>query len=161
MRYMIDENLYRSLGYPCIDGIHGHMIAIVRYPSESQFGQITRAYNWSVVYIGQIHQYLCPLASLRILEGRILHLRIMSYGFEVSETSLLDVYLFDRHADGLHQSKGVPISTIGSSEPRHRNGNDVLTGQIQPVECLCTDDQCQCRVESARNPDYGVLRTHV
>ena len=105
------------------------MVAIVRSPSQCQLRQITRTHNDGILLICDVHQYLCPFASLCVLIGDIVLLRVMTYILEMLCHSLGDADLTDSHTEGLHQFYGIVMGAVCRTETRHSDTDDSLAVQ--------------------------------
>ena len=68
---------HKRFGHARIDGIHAHVVAVVRSPAERQLRQVARADDKTASLIGQIHQNLRTLAGLAVLVSHVLHGRIV------------------------------------------------------------------------------------
>ena len=85
----------QCFGDTAIDTVHTDMIAIVGTPPESKFAHIACTDYESPFFIGDVHKYLCPFASLRIFVCSIVNVFIVS-----NIDKMLHNSLFDRYSTG-------------------------------------------------------------
>ena len=90
---------HQGFRYGRIDGIHRHMVAIVRCPAKCQLGKITSSNDHTAGLVGKIHQNLGSLTRLSVFIRHIMLLRILSDVAEMEIDGLFDINLFLR----LHQ----------------------------------------------------------
>ena len=117
---------YERLGHTGIHTVHRHMVAIIRGPSQSQFGEVASTHHQTIHLIGHIHQYLRTLTGLTVLIGYVMHTGIVTDILEMLLHRLGDADLADSDSQGLHQCHRIIIGTIGSTESRHRDADDTL-----------------------------------
>ena len=94
VRIILHQMAHQGFRYGRIDGIHRHMVAIVRCPAKCQLGKITRSDNHTAGLVGKIHQNLRSLTRLSVFIRHIVFLRILSDITEMKIDSLLDIDLF-------------------------------------------------------------------
>ena len=133
------------------------MIPVVSSPTKCQLAQIARSDNQSSQLIGQVHQYLCAFARLRILISYVMNLRIMSDVFKMLHHGLGNIDFANGDAKTLHQGYGIVVSAIGRSESRHRHTDDAFAVITEFVESLHADKQRQRRIQSAADSDNNRL----
>ena len=82
---------HQGLGDGRIDGIHTHVVAVIRRPAQRQLGKIAGADDQPAVLVCQVHQHLGPLPRLGVFIGDVVVLRVLA---DVPEM------LQNRRADG-------------------------------------------------------------
>ena len=89
------EILDEGLRYRGVDTIHAHVVTIVGSPSQSEFREVTGAYDETAKLVGEIHEDLRTLTGLTIFVSDIMHLHVMSDVLEVLCDALGDADLTD------------------------------------------------------------------
>ena len=135
------------------------MIAIVGRPPQRQFRQIARPDNYSVELIGDIHQYLRPLASLRVFVGDAAVAVGQTNIFKMLNASIFYANFFYTDSQCLHQIDGVVVGAPRRAKARHGNPDHLLARKAEFVHRPCRHQQSQSRVQAARNANYCSLRT--
>ena len=60
---------HQRFGHTGVDGVHTHVVAIVRSPTQSQLTQVTGTDDQTVQTVGQVHENLGPLPGLTVFIG--------------------------------------------------------------------------------------------
>ena len=130
IRIVADQMTHQRLRHRGVDGIHRHMVAVVRSPAKRQLGQVTGANHQSAALIGKIHKNLCALARLAILIGNIVFFRIMTNIPKMGIDSVDDADFLQRPADALNQRAGIFVGAAGRPKPRHGHTQNAAVRQI-------------------------------
>ena len=85
---------HQRFRYRSIDGIHRHMIAVVRCPPKCQFGKISRPNDHAAGLVCQVHQNLRSLTRLSVFIRHIVLFRILSDITKMKIDCLFDIDLF-------------------------------------------------------------------
>ena len=94
VRIILHQMAHQGFRYGRIDGIHRHMVAIVRCPAKCQLGKITSSNDHTAGLVGKIHQNLRSLTRLSVFIRHIVFLRILSDIAEMKIDCLLNIDLF-------------------------------------------------------------------
>ena len=94
IRIILYQMAHQGFRYGRIDGIHRHMVAIVRCPAKCQLGKITSSNDHTAGLVGKIHQNLRSLTRLSVFIRHIMLLRILSDVAEMEIDGLFDINLF-------------------------------------------------------------------
>ena len=94
IRIILYQMAHQGFRYGRIDGIHRHMVAIVRCPAKCQLRKITRSDDHAAGLVGEIHQNLGSLTRLSVFIRHIMLLRILSDVAEMEIDGLFDINLF-------------------------------------------------------------------
>ena len=158
-----DDVLYQRLGHGAVDGVHGHVVAVVGGPAQRQLRQIARADHHAAALVGEVHQHLGALPGLGVFVGHVGDRGVVADVGEVLLNRCGDVDLPQRHAQGLAENRGVVLGAAGGAEAGHGGCEDVRAGAVQRVHGPCGHQQRQRGIQSAghadhRRPGPGVLQ---
>ena len=102
------------------------MVTVVCSPSECQFRQVTGTYDESVLLIGQIHQNLRALTGLTVFIRHIMDIDIVVDILEVLYAGITDAYLAPGDSQFRHQTHGIGMGAVGSTEAWHGDTYNAL-----------------------------------
>ena len=140
---------YQRFGHRSIDGVHGHMVAVVGRPAQRQLGEVAGSDDQSGFRVGDIHQYLRALTCLRIFIDHVAVLRIVP---DVGKMPVHGIGNIDRpeiHAKLPAECFGVGSCAHGCAEAGHGHGDDIPAGASEPVGGAHHAQQCQAGIQSA------------
>ena len=118
--------LNQRLRHTGIHAIHRHVVAIIGGPSECQLREVASAYYQSVILVGQVHEYLRALTSLRIFVGGIVDGSVVVDIMEVLSDGSSNGYLQLLDAQRLHKRSCIIVGAVGSAKAWHRDTDNTL-----------------------------------
>ena len=133
------------------------MVTIVCSPAESQFGEIARADDESIVLIGKIHENLRALTCLAVFVGDIMNADVVANVLEMLYAGIANAYFELCDAQFCHQADGIRVSSVGSAEARHGDADDALTVVAQLVVGPYAHEQGKGRIETSADADNDIL----
>ena len=84
----------KSLGHGGVDAVHGHVIAVIGGPAQSQFGHVAGADDHAAALVGNVHEHLGTLSGLTVFVGHIMAGRILLDIPKMQRHCLFDIHLF-------------------------------------------------------------------
>ena len=84
---MADERFWNA----AVDRVHGHMVAVIGCPAESEFGQIARSDDKPARFVGDIHQHLSAFSRLRIFVSHVGDVFVLTDIFEMASHRFRDI----------------------------------------------------------------------
>ena len=153
----------QRLGHGAVDGVHGHVVAVVGGPAQRQLRQIARADHQTAALVRQIHQHLGALPGLGVFVGHVGDRGVVADVGEVLFDRRGDVDLLERHAQRLAEQRGVAPGAAGGAEAGHGCREDVRAGAVQRVHGPGGNQQRQRGIQTAGHADHcrtgvGVLQ---
>ena len=145
---------YEGLRHGGVHAVHRHVVPVVGRPAQCQLREVTGADNEATFLVRDIHQDLCPLTSLRILVGHVVHALIVPDIREVLLYGLRDVDLTQRDAERLSELLSIAACTLRCTEARHCHGDDARAVKTHGVKGLDGHKQCQCGVKPTGDADH-------
>ena len=137
------------------------MVTVIRCPSESQLREVTSTYHNGVALVGEVHENLCTLASLRILISGIVDRGIVTDVLKMLSDGLGNGYLHLRNTQRLHQRSGIVVRAVRGAETWHRDTDYSFAVQSQLVECAHADQQGQRRIQTTADAQYHMFHVGV
>ena len=69
------------------------MVAVVRRPAQSKFGQIARSHHQSARHVGNVHEHLSAFARLGVFVSDVRGFIVVAYVLKMRQNRFLDVDL--------------------------------------------------------------------
>ena len=149
IRIVADQMADQSLRHRGVHPVHGHMVAIIGSPSESQLRHISRSDYHASRLIGNIHENLGPLSGLRIFVGHIVDGRIVVNVAEMDVYGVLNVHLQKCGSQLLRQQAGVMVSSVCGSKAGHGDRINLFLWKAGHLEGLHCHQKSQGGVKTA------------
>ena len=90
---------YERFGNGCVNAVHGHMIAVIRCPTEREFGKIARPHDESSVFVRYIHKNLRAFSRLRIFVSHVGYFFVLSDVFKMTSYGIGYIDLAESYAE--------------------------------------------------------------
>ena len=145
---------HQRFGNAPVHTVHGHMVAIVRRPSKSQFGHVPCTDHQPVFPVGNIHQYLSPLPGLAVFIGDIMIFLVLSNIPEMCVYRFPDIHFFQCQTENRGQPAGIVIGSVRRAETGHRHRQDTAVVHGQQIKGPYRCQQRQCGIQSSGYTDY-------
>ena len=96
-------------------------------------------------------------ARLGVFVGRAPAAGVEAYILKMLCAGVADRDFADRHAQSAHQLQRIVVGAVGGPESGHRDADDARAVEVQEIEGPGRHEQCERRVQAARNPDDGLF----
>lgn len=148
----------KGLGDVSVDAVHGHMVAVVGSPAQSQLGEVARADDHTALVVGDVHEDLGALSCLGVLVGHVAHGGIVADILKVLIDRIENIDLAEIHAQLGAEGGGVGLGAGGGTEAGHGDRHDIGAGSLQQIHGASHDQQSQGGIQTARNAQHDLLR---
>ena len=102
------------------------MVTVVCSPPEGQFRQVAGAYDEGILLISEVHKNLRTLTSLTVFICHIMDIDIVVDILEVLYAGITDAYLAPGDSQFRHQTHGIGMGAVGSTEAWHGDTYNAL-----------------------------------
>ena len=161
VRHIAHEVAHQRLGHARVDGVHGHVVAVVGGPAQRQLGEVAGADDHAALLVGHVHEDLRALAGLGVLVGDVVDGLVVPDVGEVLAHGRADDDLAQLHAERLREQRGVVVRAIRGAKARHGDGDDAAAVEAQQIEGAHGHEQRERGVEAAGDADDGRARARV
>ena len=151
----------QRLWYRSVYAVHRHLVTVVRCPTKRQLREVARANNHAAHLVGNVHQDLRTLASLRVFVHNVMNVLVMANVSEVLQHGIHNGNLTQVGAKRLHQLDRVSVRAVRGAKSRHRHSYNARAVISQLVKSSHGDEKSQRRVKSARNANNRMVRAGV
>ena len=151
----------QRLWYRSIYAVHGHLVTVIRCPTERQLGKVARANDHAAHLVGNVHQNLRALASLGVFVHNVVNILVVADIGEVLQHRIHNGNLAQVGAKRLHQLNRVSVRAVRGAKSRHRHSYNARAIVSQLVKRSHRDEKGQRRVKSTRNANNRVVRASV
>ena len=155
---VIDKVPDQRLWYRSIYSVHGHLVTVIRCPTERQLGKVARANDHAAHLVGNVHQDLRALTSLSVLVHNIVNILVVADIGKVLQHGIHNGNLAQVGAKRLHQLNSVGVRAVRGAKSRHRHSYNARAVVSQLVKRSHRDEKGQRRVKSSRNANNRVVR---
>ena len=158
---ILHDVAHERLRHRAVDGVHGHMVAVVGRPAERELRQIAGADHEATGLVGNVHQNLRALARLAVFIGHVVHRFVMADVGEVLPDGGGNVDLLHADAQLLAKLHGIGLRALRGAEAGHRDALDLLPAAPAEVERAHAHEKRERAVEPAGDAEHDGLRVRM
>ena len=110
---------HQGFGDGGVDGVHGHVVAVIGGPAQGQLGQVPGADDQPPPLVGQIHEHLGALPGLGVFKGDAVVVHGLADVGKVPLHRRADVHLHKLRPQLPGQQLRVGAGAAGGAEAGH------------------------------------------
>ncbi len=161
VRIILYQMPYQRLRNSCIDSVHGHMIAVISRPPESQLRHIPGSHHKGTLLVGNVHQHLRALPRLSVLVSNVMLIHVLSDIFKMPGDRPFYIDLPQTGSQRLCHLACIFVSPVRRSEAGHCHRYDILPSDSQHIKSAHRYEQRQRGIQTAGNTYHRLFTTRM